>query len=136
MSTYLHGKDLQVYDTSGSSDAALIACAKSCEIEEQAEMIETCSGTQGAWREFRTGRKEFSIHVSALMTSNGAVNNLKKIGNTYTIKVGTSSSQMTGTVKCERINEVGTVGNLATCTAIFRGSGALNEVSPSLAPAT
>ena len=61
----LHGRNLII-----KTDGAVIAGAKSCSINIKADTIEISSPQQGQWREYRAGRKGWSVDTSFLLPYN------------------------------------------------------------------
>ena len=67
----LHGKNLQILKLTGSTYAAVVAMAKSCDVSVEGDMIETSSPSDGQWRHYIAGRKGWSINVGYLVTAGG-----------------------------------------------------------------
>ena len=65
----IHGRHLIV-----SVGGIAVGAAKSCTIDAQAEMIETASASQGNYREYRSGRSEWSVNITHLVTPTNATN--------------------------------------------------------------
>lgn len=107
-----------------------IAATKSNEVQTLCETIEKSSTTSRIWKEFLTGRKEWSFSVDWLLLYNSDVQNLLNIGSSYTVKIcsrGTYSNtaQLTGTAICTQCTIRATRGNLCQGKFTFKGTGAL-----------
>lgn len=120
----MNGNDIIVY-----WDGTPIAAVKSDSINTGAETIETSSATNGQWRTYITGRKEWSLKVNYLVLANSGVRDLLKVGTTYTIKVkgrgATDASGVTGSAILTDCTIQATRGNLVTGSFDFKGDGAL-----------
>lgn len=121
----IHGRNLiiKIGDTA-------IAGAKSCEIDIQGDNIEIASPSQGAWRDFIAGRKEWSISCGHLIPASGTPlkTNAQRVNTTVTLTVqsGQSGDTLTGSAIVNQWKVSGNVGNLATGSFKFRGKGALS----------
>ena len=78
----LLGNDLLILNSSGT---ALIAGAKSCEIDMSCETIETSSPSNGTARTYIAGRTEWSINVGYLVVDPLA--DIPRVGQTASIRV-------------------------------------------------
>lgn len=120
----IHGRNLIV-----SLDGTAIVGARSCEINVNCEEIEISSPTQGTWREFLAGRKEWSVSTSHLITASG--NRLKTetamVGQTVTLRFMERDTQdiLTGQALVKGWKATGTLGNLSQGSFTFRGTGVL-----------
>lgn len=114
-----------------SLDGTPIAASKSCEITTSCDTIEKSSPTQGSWREFLAGRKEWNISCTWLLSSSYYTKvNLLKVGTTYTVKLGETSSSssayyVTGNAICTQAKIDASIGALAHGTFTFKGTGSL-----------
>lgn len=118
-----NGNTLLVY--LGSS---AIAGTKSNEIQCGCETIEVSSPTQGQWRSFIVGRKEWSVNVSYLVAAATDVgNNILRVGQTYTLRMynRTGTLILLGQAICTTCKITATRGNLITGSFVFKGNGAL-----------
>ena len=92
-----HGKDLRITTT---NDGVLVALAKSCEINVDCDDIEVSSPYDGMWKDFITGRKEWSVSVAY-------------------------GTPLTGTAIVKKWKVTGNVSDLAKGSFIFKGKGPL-----------
>ena len=120
----IHGKKI-IVKVGGTA----IAGAKSCEISIKGDQIETASPTTGEWRDFISGRKEWSVTCGHLIPAIGTPlkSNAAMVNTVVTLIVETdmTGDTLTGQAIVETWKASGTVGNLATGTFQFRGKGAL-----------
>jgi hypothetical protein len=72
---YITGDDLKTF----------IYAARSCDINVKADTIEIASPTSALWREFISGRKEWSIDISHLVTTVAGM--VPKVGSTAVVRV-------------------------------------------------
>lgn len=98
-------------------------------MQNQCDLIEKASSTQQAYREYRAGRKEWSLNVSVLVLNNAQSNvrDLLKVGETYNVasKDRTGTYQVAGTCICTQCKQSYQEGNLAYGSFAFKGTGAL-----------
>lgn len=120
----VHGKKL-IITVGGSA----IAGAKSCEINIQCDDIEVASATQGKWREFLSGRKDWSVTCGHLLPASGTPlkSSAAMVGTKVVLSIQTDMTGdiITGSAIVKTWRASGAVGNLATGAFSFRGSGAL-----------
>lgn len=120
----VHGKKLII-----TVDGSAIAGAKSCEINIQCDDIEVASATQGKWREFLSGRKDWSVTCGHLLPASGTPlkSSAAMVGTKVILSIHTdmTSDILTGSAIVKTWRASGAVGNLATGAFSFRGSGAL-----------
>jgi predicted secreted protein len=103
-----------------------VALSKSCDIEVQCDTEEVASPTTADWRDFIAGRKDWTINVSVLLSSVSTL--VSAVGSTVTLTFGLRNSvtdRVSGTAICTKCQIQGTVGNLASGSFEFTGSGAL-----------
>lgn len=113
-----------------STSTVPIAGTRSNEIQVDGEVIEISSPSQGAWREFIMGRKEWSVTVGWLVLANQDVQKLLDVGTSYTLKFRTTSTAyVTGTAIMTNCKITATRGSLVQGSFTFKGNGALSEVS-------
>lgn len=107
----------------------LIAGAKSDDIEVRCDTQEVASPTQGDWREFLAGRKEWSVNTSYLV-STGDLQKVLAVGTTYPVLfVDTRSGyELRGMAILVAAKITATKGNLTTGSFKFQGTGALTLV--------
>ena len=123
----MNGNNIIIRDSAGT----LLAATKSNEWQTEAETIEVSSPTQGAWRAYIAGRKEWSVTTSFLVT---AVNDIKKclnIGTSYTLNFCENTTnypvKLTGSAILKTCKITATKGNLCTGSFQFVGNGELAE---------
>lgn len=123
----MNGNNIIIRDSAGT----LLAATKSNEWQTEAETIEVSSPTQGAWREYIAGRKEWSVTTSFLVT---AVNDIKKclnIGESYTLNFCENTTnypvKLTGSAILKTCKITATKGNLLQGSFSFVGNGELAE---------
>jgi predicted secreted protein len=116
----------------------IIGGTRSSEIQTDGDTIEIASATQGAWREFMAGRKNWSITVnylvapdtSALSISGGTgLKDLLQVGNTFTLKIykrGATAVVLQGNAILKTVKITATRGNLIQGTFQFVGNGSLS----------
>lgn len=81
----IHGNDILILNSSGT---AVIAAAKSCDINIKVDTQEVSSPTTGVWKTHITKRKEWSVSLSHLVTMGQFPACLTAIGTSLTIKMG------------------------------------------------
>lgn len=132
----MNGNDILVYilDSSGNY---LIAGTRSNEIQTGCETLEVSSPSQGAWRAFLAGRKEWSFTVNYLVTNDSAlrisggsgIKDVLQAGNTFTLRVyrrGLTSLALQGSAILTGVKITATRGNLVQGSFTFKGNGALS----------
>jgi predicted secreted protein len=119
-----------------------IAAVKTDEIQSGAELLEISSPSQGAWKQFITARKEWSVNVGYLVISDSAlqianatgIQDLLQVGNTFTLKVcgrnDADTTGLTGNAILKTCKITASIGNLVQGSFSFVGTGALS-VPPS-----
>ena len=125
----IKGKNVVVID---GTNHAVVAAARSCDIDVDCEMIEVAGLGQGGWRHYRKGRKGWTVNIGHLLATGGLQGALLRPGGDYVIKIAETNNNgvvqsvtVTGNAVCERVKLTGTVGNLAQGSAVFRGNGGL-----------
>ena len=120
----VHGRNL-IIKVNGTA----IAGAKSCEITVDGEQVEIASPTQGSWREFLTGRNEWSVSCGHLVPASGTPlkSSIQMVNTTVTltIQTGLSGDTVSGSAIVKKWGANGAVGNLVQASFQFRGNGAL-----------
>ena len=81
----IKGKDIIILNSNGT---AVIAAAKSCEINVQSDVIETASATSGTWKQNRAGRLSWSVSINHLVMSLARF--APMVGTALTIKLAVS----------------------------------------------
>lgn len=120
------GKELVLLN---SSNTAVLAAAKSLELQVQCEMIERTSANYGIYREYITGRKDWSITVSTLVTSSQFQGIASMIGTTYSVKFalqGSTVALLSGSAICKSVKITEQKGAIAKGSFVFQGTGALS----------
>ena len=121
----IHGRNL-IIKVNGTA----IAGARSCDINISGEEIEVASATQSKWREFITGREEWSVTCNHLLPASGTPlrSSADMVNTTVTIRMesGRYGDVLTGKAIVKSWRTTGTIGNLAQGTFSFRGSGPLS----------
>ena len=120
------GKDIiMVFSRSGTALAS--TCIKSDEIQTQADTIEKSSATQQDWREYISGRKEWSVTVSYLVLTAQKITDVLMVGNIFdvTIRDSANTVSMTGQAILTDVKQSYAVGALAKGSFAFKGNGPL-----------
>ena len=106
--------------------------AKSDDIEVVCGTNEVVSPTQGNWREFIAGRKEWQLTTNYLVQSNtgNEIDKVLNVGGKYPIRFidNTSLSELRGYAILVSAKISAIKGNLVTGSFQFKGTGALNFV--------
>ena len=125
-------------------DGHTIAGTKTTEIQVDSELIEIASATQGAYREFIVGRKQWQVTVNYLLMyatyqamftyPNASMTDALLVGNSYTLKFKNRASYydqpitLEGTAILRTCKITATRGNLIQGTFTFVGNGALSAM--------
>ena len=123
-------------------DGHTIAGTKTTEIQVDSELIEIASATQGAYREYLTGRKQWQVTVNYLLMyatyqqmftyPNASMTDAFLVGNSYTLKFKNRANYydepitLKGTAILRTCKITATRGNLIQGTFTFVGNGALS----------
>lgn len=111
-------------------DGNVIAGTKSNEISTSCDTIEVSSATQGEWREFITGRKEWSVNANFLLAQISNVQSCLNIGTKYTLTVCKNGSggtvYLTGDAILTTCKITATRGNILNGSFSFKGCGELS----------
>lgn len=110
--------------------STIIAGTRSNEIQTSVETIEISSPTSGQWREYITGRKEWSITTGFLCLVNSDMAKLLQVGQSFTIQLvgrngNTTSVLLSGLATLKTCKITATIGNLVQGSFQFEGNGAL-----------
>ncbi len=120
----IHGRKIIV-----KVNGTAIAGAKSCEITVNGDDIEIASASQSTWREYIAGRKDWAVSCGHLLTATGTPlkTNAQMVNTVVTLVVETDQTgdTLTGQAIVKAWKASGAVGNLATGTFQFKGTGAL-----------
>ena len=119
-----------------------IAGTKTTEIQVDSELIEIASATQGTFREFIVGRKQWQVTVNYLLMyatyqqmftyPNASMTDALLVGNSYTLKFKNRANYydqpitLKGTAILRTCKITATRGNLIQGTFTFVGNGALS----------
>lgn len=103
--------------------------AKSCELDVQADTMETSTPSDGGWKTYLVGRKSWNMSLSHLVE--GVKTNAMTVGQVITVQFGIrgSDSVLQGTAIIESWKVTATRGNLAQGSFKLKGSGPLTIVS-------
>lgn len=114
------------------SDGNLIAGTRSNDIGTECELQPISSPLSGKWRNYKAGRKGWTITVNFLMTTVDDITVVLHVGNEYTLRVyaRNGGKTMSGSAICQVCRITATVGNLVQGTFQFVGDGELAEVNP------
>ena len=118
-----------------------IAGTKTTEIQVDSELIEIASATQGTYREFIVGRKQWQVTVNYLLMyatyqqmftyPNASMTDALLVGNSYTLKFKNRANYydqpitLKGTAILRTCKIDARRGNLIQGTFVFVGTGAL-----------
>ena len=126
-----NGKNLLIYLDGSVIGGTQLSAERSNETNVNCEAIETSSPSQGDWRTFIAGRKEWSVTVNWLVPAVANITELLKVGNTYTLTIsdrngGNAVSGSAILVKCKQSYAK---GNLCEGAFEFLGTGPLGTPS-------
>ena len=123
-------------------DGHTIAGTKTTEIQVDSELIEIASATQGSFREYLTGRKQWQVTVNYLLMyatyqemftyPNASMTDALLVGNSYTLKFKNRANYydqpitLKGTAILRTCKITATRGNLIQGTFTFVGNGVLS----------
>lgn len=109
-----------------------IAGAKSDDIEVRCDTIEVASPSQGQWREFLAGRKDWTINTSYLVLASSDLQNVLAVGTTFTVSFMDRQwlNALVGNAILIACKIQATRGNLITGVFQFQGTGELTHVYP------
>lgn len=119
-----NGNDILVY-----MNGVAIASARSAEVRVDGELIEVASPTQGDWREFLAGRKEWDVQVGYLVVANADLAKLIQVNQKVTLiingRTATAANGLTGSAFISTAKQTYTRGSLIQGSFAFKGSGPL-----------
>ena len=122
-----NGNDLILKD---SNDGTVLAASKSLELNINGETIEVARTSSDMWRQFITGRKDWSISVSTLVSSGQFTASAAMIGQIYEVKFADGQSAtaalLSGTCICKQVKITEQKGSIAKGSFVFQGTGALS----------
>lgn len=109
-----------------------IAGAKSDDIEVKCDTQEVANPSQGSWREFLAGRKDWSVSTSYLMQDTTDIYKLLNVGTTYllTFYDRRSYNMVRGNAILTTCKIQASRGNLISGVFNFRGTGELQFFNP------
>lgn len=121
----INGNDIFV-----TLNGTIIAGTKSNEIQTECDIIEITNPNSGEWRQFMTGRKEWSVQTTYLITAVTNIRQLLNIGTSYTLvfrdRNSTTGASVSGTAILKTCKISSVRGSLVTGTFAFQGTGALS----------
>lgn len=118
------GKDIIV--TFAQNGTALAATAiKSDDLTTKSDIIEKASATNQTWREYISGRKEWSLSTNYLVLASAKIRDVLLIGQTYDVTITSGDVSMTGQAILTDAKQSYNIGALAKGSFAFRGTGPL-----------
>lgn len=117
----IHGRNLIIY-----LNGTAIAACRDCELQIQADTIETSSATQDAWRTRIAGRKDWTVRASTLVSSITGPKNM--VGTTVTLRLQdktASVQRLTGSAIVKSWSVNAATGSLCKGSFSFEGTGPL-----------
>ena len=126
----IHGRNILIYEGD-----VVIAAAKSCTINNNAEAVENSSPASGTARSYTVGRTGWEISISTLVLN--MKDHLLQTGHSYTLtwkERDSDTDTMTGTAICTAAQVDAAVGNLAQGSFQFLGSDSNGTVVPEPTP--
>ena len=128
----LHGRNLLIMQhTPNTTDTPVVACVKSCDVNTSCEIIEISSTTNNIWREYISGRKDWSVTVSYIVTVDDFAPSMLRIGEKVTLRFTdrNTGALLQGDAFIKTCKVVATTGNLTTGSFSFQGTGELTQVT-------
>ena len=128
----LHGRNLLIMQhTPNTTDTPVVACVKSCDVNTSCEIIEISSTTNNIWREYISGRKDWSVTVSYIVTVDDFAPSMLRIGEKVTLRFTdrNTGALLQGDAFIKTCKVVATTGNLTTGSFSFQGTGELAQVT-------
>lgn len=123
-----NGNNIIIY-----KDGAAIAATKSNEMQTDCETIEISSPSQGVWRQYLIGRKEWSVTTNFLVGVGSNVWELMRVGESCVLSFRARSGNTTteilkGSAFITSVKITATRGNLAQGSFTFKGNGQLQDM--------
>lgn len=119
-----NGNDILVY-----MNGVAIASARSAEVRVDGELLEVASPTQGDWREFLAGRKEWDVQVGYLVVANADLAKLIQVNQKVQLIINGRTSGDTpgliGSAFIKTAKQTYNRGSLIQGSFAFKGSGPL-----------
>lgn len=109
-------------------DGTVIAGTRSEELQNECEMIEIASPSQGPAREYVAGRTNWQVSVGWLLSEVSDIQEVLTVGETYTLTFYDNVNNtlcLMGTAILKKCQITATVGNLIQGSFQFQGTGAL-----------
>lgn len=127
----LHGRNLLIMQHTPTTDTPVVACAKSCEVNTSCDIIEISSTTNNIWREYITGRKDWSVTLSYIVTADDFAPSMLRIGEKVTLRFTDrdTGALLQGDAFIKTCKVVATINNLTTGSFSFQGTGELAPVT-------
>jgi len=119
----LEGRNLLLF-----VDNVAVAGAKSCELDVQSDVIETCSPSVSGWSEYIAGIKKWTVSCGLLIVDGDTIaNGIDMVGRQVSLRFSVRNSQdyITGNAIVTTWHVTGTLPNLAQGSFSFRGTGPL-----------
>lgn len=121
------GNDLILKD---SNNGTVLAASKSLELNINDETIEVGRTSGEMWRKFITGRKDWSVSVSTLVSAGQFKASVGMIGKIYGVKfvagISATTALLSGTCICKQVKITDQKGSVAKGSFVFQGTGALS----------
>lgn len=121
------GNDLILKD---SNNGTVLAASKSLELNINDETIEVGRTSGEMWRKFITGRKDWSISVSTLVSAGQFKTSVGMIGKTYRVKfvagISATTALLSGTCICKQVKITDQKGSITKGSFVFQGTDALS----------
>lgn len=118
-----NGNEILVY-----MNGVAIAHARSAEVSVDGELVEVGSPTQGDWREFLAGRKEWAVQVGYLVMENSELTKVVQVNQKVQLIINGRSGDtqgLIGTAFIKTAKQTYTRGTLIQGSFAFKGSGPL-----------
>ena len=119
-----NGNDILVY-----MNGVAIASARSAEVRVDGELLEVASPTQGDWREFLAGRKEWDVQVGYLVLANADLAKLIQVNQKVQLiingRTASATSGLIGSAFIKTAKQTYTRGSLIQGSFAFKGTGPL-----------
>ena len=124
-----NGNNILIYYNGSVIGGTSTSAERSNELNTSCETIEVSSPTQGIWRNFIPGRKDWSLTVNWLVPAVGNITEALKTGTCYTLsfKDRSGNTLLSGDAICKQCRITSTRGNLVQGSFSFIGNGALEE---------
>lgn len=121
------GNDLILKD---SNNGTVLAASKSLELNINDETIEVGRTSGEMWRKFITGRKDWSVSVSTLVSAGQFKTSVGMIGKTYGVKfvagISATTALLSGICICKQVKITDQKGSITKGSFVFQGTGALS----------